>query len=94
MLGGAKPPISGQGRGPRSEAQRTESGVGFSKRVGQPAPSLPARRSGERCKLPPAGLGAELRSLERFLHFSGARRPLLELVGGQVRGGMAALLLP
>ena len=34
----------------------------------------------ERCKLPQ-------RPLKVFLHCRGTRRPLLELVGGQVRGG-------
>jgi len=50
LLGGAKP-ISGQGRGPKPEAQRAERGIGFSGK-GQPAPSQPARESRERCKLP------------------------------------------
>ena len=45
MLGGGKPPISGQGRGLKPEAQKPRAGVRFFGR-GQPA------RGSERCKLP------------------------------------------
>jgi len=44
-------------KGRAAEAQRAKSGGGFF--WGQPAPSPPARRSGEGCKLSPVRSGAE-----------------------------------
>ena len=41
---------------------------------------------GKRCKLSQRGPGRSLGRCKVFLHSRGAREPLLELVGGQVRG--------
>jgi len=53
MLAGAKPPISGQGPGPKGREQGGVLGEGQPTR-----PPLPAiRKSGERCKLTQLGMG-------------------------------------
>jgi len=67
---------------PKLEAERADSRGGCFRR-GKLAPCLPARGSGERCKLPqrdPAAEGSR-----------GARWPLLELVGVTFGGGLAQL---
>ena len=59
-------------------------GVGFLGRGSQPSP--PARRSGECWKFQQRDLGQSPGRYKVFLHSRGARPPLLELVGRQVRG--------
>jgi len=76
MVGGAKP-ISGQGRGPKPEAQRAERGrVLGGGRGSQPPPN----------QLGSPGSAVSSLSGKVSLHSRGATRPLLELVEGQVRG--------
>jgi len=79
MLGGAKPPISCQGRseGPKSERGRVESGVGFLGMGSQPPPHAVMHQlvsqSGE-CLSSPSGVQAEPRQgVKRFSCTRGAR---------------------
>jgi len=79
--------------GPRPKGPR--SGMVFLGRGwGQAAPSPPARGVEERCKLPQQDLGRSPGCWKVFLHSRGTRWTLLELVGGQVWGGMASLVPP
>jgi len=56
------------GKAAPSEARRAESGGGVF-REGQPAPSPPARRYGDRCELPQRGLGRSPGHPAVFLYF-------------------------
>ena len=80
--------------GARAEAQRAEIRDGVLGEGGQAAPSPPARGVEERCKLPQQDLGRSPGCWKVFLHSRGTRWTLLELVGGQVWGGMASLVPP
>ena len=65
----------GERRGPKGRSPRPErprAGVGFLVR-GHPAPSPPARGSGERFKLPQRGPGRNLGRPSGLLHFVDAR---------------------
>ena len=102
VLGGAKPPISSQGRGGQGRGQKGRSqrpkwsiaGMWFLGTGKLASSYLPARVSVGELQAPLAGSRAESRPLKGFLYSRGARRPLLELAGGQVSGGGHGQLVP